>query len=96
MHPPIGEPRLYHGTVEILYPGEMAHATVDPARLAECLTTGAPLEVTDWIVEPMPGVVGWWLRTRYRITRGLGRRTGGTPRVDASLRVTDRAGSERR
>jgi hypothetical protein len=69
MTPTIGEPRVYPGEeVPVLYPGEVASAHVHPAALLEALERGErEVPIQNWIVEPMPGWRGWWLRTRYRV-----------------------------
>lgn len=51
MNPKIGEPRIYDGEPEVLYPGEWAH--VD----SEGRST----------VSPEPGLAAAWLRLRYRL-----------------------------
>ncbi len=58
--PKIGVPRIYTGpTIDVLYPGEEAHVIITPNKKV----------IEDWIVEPMPGFHGWYLRMKYRITR---------------------------
>lgn len=61
--PPIGVPRGYDGpAVPILYPGEQMSA-----RVALTEASGGDVPIAGWLVEPMPGWRGWWLRTRYRV-----------------------------
>ncbi len=84
---PIGVPRLYEGPVlPRLYPGEQASAQLDPQSVAEAFDQGGgELRVVGWLVEPMPGWAGWWLRTRWRIWgRWFSR---GQAQLDASVSV---------
>jgi hypothetical protein len=69
MQPAIGEPRIYEGdTIPKLYPGEVAIAQIDPATMVAAMQRGeASVAVTSWMVEPMPGWEGRWLRLRYRV-----------------------------
>jgi hypothetical protein len=85
MKPKIGEPRLYEGTVQALYPGEQAHAIVPAddiesavrqARRLGALALQVDSQRLQWFVEPTPGWRGWWLRTRYRC---WGRFVSGVP-----------------
>ena len=75
MKPKIGVPRLYEGTITVLYPGEQAHAIVPAedmesailqARRLGALALQVDSQRLQWFVEPIPGWKGWWLRTRYR------------------------------
>lgn len=60
--PPIGYVREYARVIEVLYPGEEAIViSVDDHG-----------QITAWRVEPMRGLRGWFLRTRYRVSRWCG------------------------
>ena len=76
MKPRIGEPRLYEGTVKVLYPGEQAQAIVPAddiesavlqARRLGALALQIDPQRLQWFVEPIPGWHGWWRRMRYRV-----------------------------
>ncbi len=55
LDPPLGVRREYEGdAVKVLYPGEQATATVRPRNG----------QVSHWVVTPMPGWYGRWLRLR--------------------------------
>jgi len=55
-----GEPRLVAGeTIPRLFPGEVAHA-------ASFRMDGQQIIITSWMIEPMPGWRGHWLRWRWR------------------------------
>jgi hypothetical protein len=89
--PKIGVPRVIAGpTIPVLYPGETASAqyTLTPEFLA-AMEPGRPVElpVTDWIIEPISGWRGVWLRWRYRLVgRWFPRR--GQPALEGSATVT--------
>jgi hypothetical protein len=52
--------RLYEHEPPVVYPGEQATAMIATYDHGTCV------EVSLWLVEPMPGWRGWWRRTRYR------------------------------
>ncbi len=84
--PPIGVPRCYDcATMPLLYPGETASAQISHETAMAILERRvADVVVSGWLVEPMPGWLGWWLRTRYRIWgRWFSR---GAPELQASVR----------
>ena len=69
MKPRVGEVRLYDGVIAVLYPGERAHAIVD---VGECISALADrglteMAVTQWLVEPEPGLMALYRRWRYRL-----------------------------
>jgi hypothetical protein len=71
---PIGQPRLSAGDVmPVLYPGEIATARLDIGDAINALVEGVSgrdwmeLPVREWLIEPMPGWKGRWLRLRYRV-----------------------------
>jgi hypothetical protein len=66
----IGQRRVVVGRViPSLYPGEMAHAT-----RVETNSDGT-FSAADWLIEPLPGWRGRWLRLRFRVSSCLTRRT---------------------
>ena len=76
MKPRIGEPRLYAGTVQVLYPGEQAHAIVPAedmesavlqARRLGALALEVDTSQVQWFVEPEKGARGAYRRWRYRL-----------------------------
>lgn len=74
MTPQIGVPRLYHGDIAVLYPGERATAVVEARDIAEAVALAKrlgdlylTLQPGDWIVEPEPGAAAAWRRLRYRL-----------------------------
>lgn len=89
MTPRIGIVRLYAGTeIPELYPGE--RATAQPIPLDEIVALLADADgpvaipVREWIVEPMPGLYGAYLRWRYRL---IGRWCGGRARLVSETRI---------
>jgi len=66
--PPIGVPRCYPGPgLPVLYPGERATAQFEFENFFDAVTTGRDVQVLNWLVEPVPGWYGWYLRTRWRL-----------------------------
>lgn len=92
MRPPIGRPRVYDSALlPMLYPGEVARPNVDQAAFEAMLERASPsgdlvvdVPITGWIVEPMAGWEGRWLRWRYRVW-GRWFRTG-APKLNARIR----------
>jgi hypothetical protein len=66
MKPKVGERRYYEGDVKVLYPGERAIACIDVQKAIE-FGGSYPYPIKGWRVEPIPGIVGWLLRWRYRL-----------------------------
>ncbi len=72
-----GEAREWcHGSAcrAVIYPGERAMAQVDLDAMQALVQTlesaqfaGLSVPVIGWIVEPIPGWYGWWLRLHYRV-----------------------------
>lgn len=69
LSPAIGNTRVVHGSaLPVLWPGEMASAQFDRESVVRAFKRRASaLEPSGWLVEPMPGVRGWWIRTRYQV-----------------------------
>jgi hypothetical protein len=83
--PRIGVPRIVNGAeLPVLYPGERAQAQFGTDAVAR-LVEGHILAPDGWLVEPMPGWRGLYLRWRYRL---LGRWLGGQPKITAEARLT--------
>lgn len=74
----IGESRVVDGPYR-LYPGERATAHVSEEAIAAAVARGQKtLVVTQWTIEPMPGVKAWCLRMGWRVFgRWLHRRPSG-------------------
>ena len=88
----IGTPRLYPGnTIPVLYPGEQAQGRLAREAGVAAADGVVTAPVIEWLVEPMPGWYGWWLRWRYRL---WGRWwSGGPPNLEVwmgPLRCTER------
>lgn len=79
----IGEPRIVPGPiVDVLYPGETATAH-EIAQIGE-----NTFEVRSWLVGPMPGWCGRWLRLKYRFFwRFLPARFAGPPKIIPNVHV---------
>jgi hypothetical protein len=81
--PPVGVPRVVEGEeLPVLYPGEQASAQFPPDMLQR-LVAGERLRPSGWLVEPMPGWHGAYLRWRYRLFWWL----GGKPDIRSSVHV---------
>jgi hypothetical protein len=68
--PPIGEPRVYTGLpIPILYPGETVSAAISRQDIEAAVRSGrSTVEITGaFLVEPMPGWRGRWVRWQYRV-----------------------------
>lgn len=92
--PRIGSRRVYTGhELPLLYPGEHASATLDSDAIARTIAeahasgqTQVRMPVAGWLVEPMPGWHGWFLRWRYRL---VGRWRHATIKVEAIVEASD-------
>jgi len=69
--PKIGVPRVYPpGALPVLYPGERAGALFKvPVKqlMRDGQATLTTDEIDGWVVEPLPGCYGLFLRWRYRL-----------------------------
>lgn len=87
MNPPVGIPRLYADAIGVLYPGERASAVIDGGSISALADRGlTEIAVTQWLVEPDPGVLAAYRRWRYRlIGQFVNRLTGGRPKMDVRI-----------
>lgn len=70
LDPPIGEPRMYTGTLPMLYPGEVARACIRPEDIqdaVERLAVGGDgeIKVQQWLVEPDKGWKAAYRRWKF-------------------------------
>lgn len=77
-----GTPRLIASeTIPMLYPGEKAVA-------AGFRVEDDHVIITSWMIEPMPGWRGRWLRWRYRLF-GRWMSRGDAPRLKATFSLRE-------
>lgn len=71
--PRIGVPRLYSGTeIPVLYPGEQVTPILDGGSINALVARGiTEIQISNWLVGPTPGFVGWYRRVRYRFVERI-------------------------
>jgi hypothetical protein len=83
----IGHPRIVDApTIPVLYPGEVARA-----HRIKWAADGSG-SVDGWLIEPMPGWRGWWLRWSYRLFWRFV--PAGRPKIDVNVTGGDTQADE--